>query len=65
MFDIASTVDAEIDLFTSILSMAKEKEWEVPEKARMFLQLNQSDTLEEVINILLNPVKKTASARQQ
>jgi hypothetical protein len=61
MFDIASTVDAEIDLFTSIMSMVKEKEWEVPEKARMFLQLNQSDMLEEVINILLNPVKKTAS----
>jgi hypothetical protein len=61
MFSIASKVDAEIDLFTSILSIAKEKEWEIPENARLFLQLNQSDMLEEVIKIVLNPVKKIAS----
>ena len=61
MFSMASTVDTEIDLFTSILSIAKEKEWEIPEDARLFFQLNQSDMLEEIINIVLNPVKKTQS----
>jgi hypothetical protein len=61
MFSIASTVDTEIDLFSSVLSIAKAKEWEVPKNARLFLQLNQSDMLEEIINIVLNPVKKTAS----
>lgn len=61
MFNIASKVDTEIDVLASILNMAKEKEWDIPEDARLFLQLNHSDMLEEVINIILNPVKTLVS----
>jgi len=61
MFNIASKVDKEIDVLASILSIAKEKEWDIPENARLFLQLNHSDMLEEVINIILNPVKRFVS----
>lgn len=61
MFNIASKVNMEIDLLASILNLAKEKKWDIPENARLFLQLNNSDMLEEVINIILNPIKKIAS----
>jgi hypothetical protein len=61
MFKIASKADSEIDLLASSLSIAKEKEWEIPENAQLFLQLNHSGMLEEVVNIILNPMKRIVS----
>lgn len=61
MFNIASAINTDINLFSSIVDIAKDKNWQVPKEARLFLQLNQSDMLEELINIILNPVKERAS----
>jgi hypothetical protein len=45
------------NLIRSITKMAVKKSWQVPESARLFLQVNQKEMLDEVIDILTSPLK--------
>jgi len=36
---------------------ALEKSWEMPTKARLFIQVNQQEMLEELIDIITSPLR--------
>ena len=59
LFYCSSEINHENILAKSISKMAIKKSWKVPESARLFLQINQEEMLDELIDILTSPLKPT------
>lgn len=59
LFYCSSELKNENILAKSISKMAIKKSWKVPESARLFLQINQEEMLDELIEILTSPLKPT------
>ncbi|MEO8358199.1 MAG: hypothetical protein ABI621_20020 [Chloroflexota bacterium] len=57
LFYCSSEMKHENILTKSISRMAIKKSWKVPESARLFLQVNQEEMLDELIDILTSPLK--------
>lgn len=57
LFDCASEITESNSLTKTIRKMAIKKFWTVPENAKLFLQINQEEMLDELIDILTSPLK--------
>lgn len=57
LFYCSSEIKQHNILTKSISKMAIKKSWQVPENARLFLQINQEEMLDELIDILTSPLK--------
>ena len=57
LFHLSSSIDAATTFSINVAKEAQLRGWLVPEKARLFVQINQSETLEQVISILINALK--------
>jgi len=57
IFQCSSELDKSGKIGKAVSEMAIEKSWEVPDKARLFLQVNQQEMLEELIDIITSPLR--------
>ena len=57
LFSCASELDKTGKIGKSILEMAIEKSWIIPDKAKLFLQINQQQMMEEIIDIITSPLR--------
>lgn len=57
LFQSASELDRNGKIGKAISEMASEKSWTVPAKAKLFLQINQQEMLEELIDIITSPLR--------
>jgi hypothetical protein len=57
LFGCASVVSNDNGIEKTMLEVAQEKRWQIPKKARWFIQINQSQMLEDLVEILLSPLK--------
>lgn len=57
LFNLSSRIGSTNILLANISDEAKYKGWHVPDGARLFIQLNHSEMLEEVIDILLSALR--------
>jgi hypothetical protein len=57
LFQCASVVSDHDYIENEIIRIAQEKHWQIPKEAKWFIQLNQTEMLEELIEILLSPLK--------
>jgi len=53
----ASELDGTGKVVKSISEMAIEKSWKVPPKAKLLLQFNQQEMLDELIDVIVSPLK--------
>lgn len=57
LFHCSSELDTNGKIGKAVSEMAIEKSWTVPAKARLFLQVNQQEMLEELIDIITSPLR--------
>ena len=57
LFNLASEFKKESDFYSEILNVAEENNWSVPLKPKMFFQVNQTETLNELIDMILSPLQ--------
>ena len=57
LFHCSSELDKSGKIGKAVSEMAIEKSWEVPIKAKLFLQVNQQEMLEELIDIITSPLR--------
>ena len=57
LFQCSSELDKSGKIGKAVSEMAIEKSWEVPTKAKLFLQVNQQEMLEELIDIITSPLR--------
>jgi hypothetical protein len=57
LFSLSSIFVDSNPLLNNIAQEAREKGWEVPEQAKLFMQINQNEMLEELTEILLSSLK--------
>jgi flagellar basal body-associated protein FliL len=57
LFQCSSELDKSGKIGKAVSEMAIEKSWEVPTNAKLFLQVNQQDMLEELIDIITSPLR--------
>jgi hypothetical protein len=57
LFQCSSELDTSGKMGKAFSEMAIEKSWIVPNKARLFLQVNQQEMLEELIDIITSPLR--------
>ena len=57
LFRCSSKLDASGKIGKAVSEMAIEKSWEVPTNAKLFLQVNQQEMLEELIDIITSPLR--------
>jgi len=57
LFQCSSELDKSGRIGKAVSEMAVEKSWEVPTKAKLFLQVNQQEMLEELIDIITSPLR--------
>lgn len=57
LFQCASELDTNGKIGKAISEMAIEKSWTVPTQAKLFLQVNQQELLEELIDIITSPLR--------
>ncbi len=57
LFQCSSELDTNGKIGKAVSEMAIEKSWAVPAKAKMFLQVNQQEMLEELIDIITSPLR--------
>lgn len=57
LFSLSSVLDESNPLLRNIVEEAKLKGWNVPQEARLFMQINHREMLEELIEILLSSLK--------
>lgn len=58
LFYCASTITGDSKESQEMMKIAQEKGWNVPANSKLFIQINNSLLLEELIEIILSPVKK-------
>jgi hypothetical protein len=57
LFQCSSELDRNGKIGKAVAEMAVEKSWTVPAKAKLFLQVNQQEMLEELIDIITSPLR--------
>lgn len=57
LFLCSSELDKNGKIGKAVTEMAVEKSWEVPDKAKLFLQINQQEMLEDFIDIVISPLR--------
>jgi hypothetical protein len=57
LFQCSSELDTSGKIGKAVSEMAVEKSWAVPTKAKLFLQINQQEMLEELIEIIISPLR--------
>jgi hypothetical protein len=57
LFQCSSELDKSGKIGRAVSEMAIEKSWVVPTKAKLFLQVNQQEMLEELIDIITSPLR--------
>jgi len=57
LFQCSSELDSNGKIGKAVSEMAIEKSWVVPPKAKLFLQVNQQEMLEELIDIITSPLR--------
>ncbi|HCR72724.1 MAG TPA: hypothetical protein DIW23_14870, partial [Anaerolineae bacterium] len=57
LFQCSSELDVNGKIGKAVSEMASEKSWVVPYKAKLFLQVNQQEMLEELIDIITSPLR--------
>jgi len=57
LFQCSSELDTSGKIGKAVSEMAIEKSWKVPTNAKLFLQVNQQEMLEELIDIITSPLK--------
>lgn len=57
LFQCSSELDTNGKIGKAVSEMAIEKLWEVPTNAKLFLQVNQQEMLEELIDIITSPLR--------
>lgn len=57
LFECSSELDKSGKIGKAVSEMAIEKSWEVPTNAKLFLQVNQQEMLEELIDIITSPLR--------
>lgn len=57
LFKCSSTLDKNGNIGKAVSEMASEKSWVVPEKAKLFLQVNRQEMLEELIDVITSPLR--------
>jgi flagellar basal body-associated protein FliL len=57
LFQCSSELDLGGKVGKGVFDMAVEKSWDVPTKAKLFLQVNQQQMLEELIDIITSPLR--------
>jgi len=58
LFYCASTMVGDSEESKEMMKIAREKGWSIPVNSKLFVQINNSLLLEELIEIILSPVKK-------
>jgi hypothetical protein len=64
LFGCASEITESNSLTKAIRQMAIKKFWNVPDNAKLFLQINQEEMLDELIDILTSPLKPNQKVDQ-
>lgn len=57
LFDCASATSGSSKITNAVIGMAKENGWTVPDGAKLFVQVNQTRTLEEVVEFILSALE--------
>ncbi len=57
LFQCSSELNRRGKIGKAVSEIAIEKSWEVPEKAKLFMQVNQQEMLEELIDIVTSPLR--------
>jgi hypothetical protein len=57
LFQCSSHLDRSGKIGKAVSDIAIEKSWEVPEKAKLFVQVNHQEMLEELIDIVTSPLR--------
>jgi von Willebrand factor type A domain len=57
LFQCSSVLDTSGKIGKAVSEMAIEKSWVTPAKAKLFLQVNQQEMLEELIDIITSPLR--------
>jgi hypothetical protein len=57
LFKCSSELDKNGQIGKSVSETATEKSWVVPDKAKLFLQVNQQEMLEELIDVITSPLR--------
>lgn len=57
LFLCSSELDKSGKIGKAVAEMATEKSWEVPDKAKLFLQVNQQEMLEDLMDIVVSPLR--------
>jgi hypothetical protein len=58
LFQCSSELDKSKQIGKSMAEMALEKSWEVPDRSKLFLQVNQHEMLEELIDVITSPLRE-------
>ena len=59
LFDCASAITQDNSIVNSLKEIALENKWNIPDGARMFVQINNNEMLQEVIEMVISPLKTT------
>jgi hypothetical protein len=59
LFECASVITQDNVLVRSLLEMGLNAGWHIPDGARLFVQINNNQMLQEVIDLLISPLKTT------
>jgi hypothetical protein len=59
LFNCASITSSSNSILNEIVVIGKEKNWNIPDESRLFIQINQNDMMEEFIDIILSPLRKS------
>ncbi len=57
LFQCSSELDKSSRIGKALAEMAIEKSWQVPEKPKLFLQVNQQEMLDELIDLITSPLR--------
>ncbi len=58
LFNCASVVSEPNQVMNEIISIAKEKQWEISNDSKLFVQINQEDMINEFIDIVMSQLRK-------
>lgn len=61
LFDCASHLTGDSKMSTEMIQIAREKGWDVPVNSKLFIQINNSKMLEELVEIILSPIREDRS----
>ena len=57
LFECSSTISRQNEMSNEIAQIAIERGWNIPDSARLFVQINNSEMLDELIEVILSPIQ--------